>query len=188
MNEFGQLIELEIPPLRRYARALSRDRQLADDLVQDCLARAIAKQHQWEPGTDLGAWLFTILHHSHVNHLRQVKRVEDCAETAAVVLTPVPRQPDDRLELLDLDRAIGNLPEDQRRVLLLVSLEGLDYAEAGTILALPVGTVRSRLGRARQALRKELSRRGRQPSKPSVSGVCTATRDKRPGECIRVSA
>src|SRR5260370_8300711 len=127
MNEFGKLIELEILPLRRYARALSRDRQLADDLVQDCLAQAIAKQHQWEPGTDLGAWLFTILHHSHVNHLRQAKRVEDCAETAAVVLTPVPRQPDDRLELLDLDRAIGNLPEDHLPLLLLPTLEGLDY-------------------------------------------------------------
>ena len=183
MSEFGQLIELEIPRLRRYAHALTRDRLLADDIVQDCLVRAVGKQHLWERGTDLRAWLFTLLHHSRVNHLRRVKREKDRAKTAAIVLTLVPRQPDDRLELRDLDRAIGNLPEYQRRVLLLVGLEGLDYARAGTILGLPVGTVRSRVGRARQALRKELSRPRPSPRQPFVADVaaCRRTRGERAG-------
>lgn len=183
MSEFGQPIESEIPSLRRYAHALTRDRHLADDLVQDCLARAIAKRHLWKPGTDLRAWLFTILHHSRVNHLRRAKREEDRAETAAVVLAPVPRQPDDRLVLRDLDRAIGNLPEYLRRVLLLVGLEGLDYATAGTILGLPVGTVRSRVERARRALRKELSRPRPSPRQTFVAdaAVCTRTRSERAG-------
>lgn len=158
--------------------------------MQDCLALAIAERHLWQPGTKLRAWLFTILHHAHVNRLRRVKCEEDRTRIAVVALTPVPRKPDDRLELRDLDRAIDNLPEDQRRVLPLVGLEGLEYAMAASILGLPVGALRSRLGRARHALRKELSRPGRQPFRPSVSdvAVCTRTRGARVGRRIPVAA
>src|SRR5436190_21820969 len=74
MNEFARLLEAEIPRLRRYARALTRDVVRADDLVQSCLTRAIAKQHLWQPGTDLRAWLFTILHNQHVNDVRRSAR------------------------------------------------------------------------------------------------------------------
>src|ERR1700720_2608028 len=74
MSDFAQLLEVEIPRLRRYARALTRDLTRADDLVQSCLTRAIAKQHLWQPGTDLRAWLFTILHNQHVNDVRRSVR------------------------------------------------------------------------------------------------------------------
>src|SRR3954463_10039717 len=74
MSDFGSLVEAEIPRLRRYARALTRDVVRADDLVQSCLARAVAKQHLWQPGTDLRAWLFTLLHNQHVNDVRRSVR------------------------------------------------------------------------------------------------------------------
>src|SRR5580700_11695920 len=90
MNDFGQLVEAEIPGLRRYARALTRDLTRADDLVQSCLMRALAKQHLWQAGTDLRAWLFTLLHNQHVNDVRRSMRegvgvaFEDVAPTLTV--------------------------------------------------------------------------------------------------------
>lgn len=148
-------IEAEIPRLRRYARALTRDMTTADDLVQDCLARALAKLHLWREGTDLRAWLFTILHNQYVNYVRRAVR-----EGAPVglsesepLLTRAPHQ-GKRLELRDLERAIARLPEEQRVVILLVGLEGMRYEEVAAVLSVPVGTVRSRLSRGREALRR----------------------------------
>jgi RNA polymerase sigma-70 factor (ECF subfamily) len=148
-------IEAEIPRLRRYARALARDVAAADDLVQDCLARALSKLHLWQEGTDLRAWLFTILHNQYVNQVRRAVR-----EGAAVglsetepMLTRAPHQ-GRRLELRDLERAIAKLPEEQRSVILLVGLEGMRYEEVAEVLDVPVGTVRSRLSRGREALRR----------------------------------
>lgn len=155
MNEdFGGLLEDEIPRLRRYARALTRDAARADDLVQSCLARALAKSHLWQPGTDLRAWLFTILHNQHVNDVRRAVRegVNVPVEDVAPVLT-VPSTQSASLQLRDLDRAIGRLPEEQRQVLLLVGLEGMRYEEVALVLDVPVGTVRSRLSRGRDMLR-----------------------------------
>jgi len=150
-----QSIEAEIPRLRRYARALARDVAAADDLVQDCLARALGKLHLWQDGTDLRAWLFTILHNQYVNQVRRSVR-----EGAAVglsetepLLTRAPHQ-GKRLELRDLERAIRKLPEEQRAVILLVGLEGMRYEEVAEVLDVPVGTVRSRLSRGRDALRR----------------------------------
>src|SRR5712691_4315765 len=93
MNDFGRLIEAEIPRLRRYARALTRDVGRADDLVQSCLTRALAKRHLWQPGTDLRAWLFTILHNQHVNDVRRSVRegVNVAIEEMAPVLSVAPR-------------------------------------------------------------------------------------------------
>ena len=152
-----QAIEAEIPRLRRYARALTRDVVLADDLVQDCLTRALAKLHLWQGGTDLHAWLFTILHNQYVNHVRRSVR-----EGAGVrlsdnepLLARAPQQ-GQRLELRDLGRAIAKLPEEQRCTLLLVGLEGMRYDEVAAILDVPVGTIRSRLSRGREALRRLL--------------------------------
>src|SRR5213592_4783932 len=87
--DFGRLVEAEIPRLRRYARALTRDATRADDLVQSCLTRAVAKQHLWQAGTDLRAWLFTILHNQHVNDVRRSVRegVHVAVEEMAPVLT-----------------------------------------------------------------------------------------------------
>ena len=89
MSDFARLLETEIPRLRRYARALTRDASRADDLVQSCLLRAVAKQHLWQPGTDLRAWLFTILHNQNVNDVRRSVRegVAVPVEDVAPVLT-----------------------------------------------------------------------------------------------------
>lgn len=148
-------MEAEIPRLRRYARALTRDVTIADDLVQDCLTRALGKLHLWQKGTDLRAWLFTILHNQYVNYVRRSVR-----EGASVglsdsepLLTRAPQQ-GRRLELRDLERAIAKLPEEQQSAILLVGLEGMRYEEVATVLGVPVGTIRSRLSRGREALRK----------------------------------
>jgi RNA polymerase sigma-70 factor (ECF subfamily) len=154
MEDFSRLLEPEIPRLRRYARALTRDAVRADDLVQSCLVRALAKSHLWQVGTDLRAWLFTILHNQHVNDVRRSVRegVSVPVEDAGPVLT-VPSTQGASLQLRDLDRALAQLPEEQRQVLLLVGLEGMRYEEVAVVLDVPVGTVRSRLSRGRDMLR-----------------------------------
>ena len=155
MSDFVRLLEIEIPRLRRYARALTRDVSRADDLVQSCLTRAIAKQHLWQPGTDLRAWLFTILHNQHVNDVRRSVRegISVPVEDMAPVLT-VQSNATAVLQLRDLERAIAKLPQEQRQVILLVGLEGMRYEEVADILGVPVGTVRSRLSRGRDQLRR----------------------------------
>ena len=155
MSEIYRSIEAEIPRLRRYARTLARDAAAADDLVQDCLARALAKLHLWQEATDLRAWLFTILHNQYVNHVRRSVRegVAVGLSESEPTLTRAAHQ-DQRLELRDFARAIAKLPEDQRSVILLIGLEGMRYEEVAEILDVPVGTVRSRLSRAREALRR----------------------------------
>ena len=148
-------IEAEIPRLRRYARALTRDIVMADDLVQDCLARALGKLHLWQQGTDLRAWLFTILHNQYVNHVRRCVREGSpvALNDSDPLLTRAPHQ-GQRLELRDLERAIAKLPQEQRSVILLVGLEGMRYEEVAAVLDVPVGTIRSRLSRGREALRR----------------------------------
>jgi RNA polymerase sigma-70 factor, ECF subfamily len=168
MNDFARLLEVEIPRLRRYARALTRDLTRADDLVQSCLARAIAKRDLWQPGTDLRAWLFTILHNQHVNDVRRSQRegISVGIEDMAPVLTVRPRALA-ALELRDLEAAIAKLPEEQRQVILLVGLEGMAYEEVARTLRIPVGTVRSRLSRGRDQLRRLLDIGKEEPQTPS---------------------
>ncbi len=157
MSTIAALLEPQIPRLRRYARALTQDPAQADDLVQSCLVRALAKEHLWQPGTDLRAWLFTILHNQHVNHLRRARRagilvaVEDAAPVLAVAPSAAAV-----LELRDLERAIATLPDEQREVIGLVGREGMRYEEIAETLGIPIGTVRSRLSRARARLRQIL--------------------------------
>jgi RNA polymerase sigma-70 factor, ECF subfamily len=147
-------IEALIPRLRRYARVLTRDTVAAEDLVQDCLARALGKIHLWEQGTDLRAWLFAILHHQHISLARREAR-----QHASIQLqrhrshSPLSAPQATRLELRDLERALAKLPEEQRSVILLIGLEGMQYEEAASAVNLPVGTVRSRVARGREALR-----------------------------------
>src|SRR6266446_8867203 len=154
MNEFSRLLENEIPRMRRYARALTRNTAKSDDLVQSSLVRALEKQHLWQPGSNLRAWLFTILHNQHVNDVRHSLRqgslrpVEDAEPVWSV--EPVV---DASLQLRDLQRGINTLSHEQREVLLLVGLEGMRYEQVATILGIPVGTFRSRLSRARTTLR-----------------------------------
>ena len=160
MTDFARLLETKIPNLRRYARALTREPWRADDLVQSCLLRAIAKQHLWQPGTDLRAWLFTILHNQYVNDVRCSVRegVAVPIENIASLLTVAPTV-EASLQLRDLDRAFGRLPLEQRQVLLLLGLEGMRYEEAAATLRIPLGTVRSRVSRGRQTLRVLLDMR-----------------------------
>jgi len=150
MNEAERLVEL-IPRLRRYARALVGDRASADDLVQDTLERAWAKLHLYRHGTDLRAWLFTVMHNVHVNKVRAT-RVTDTLDDELPELAQRASQ-GDALLVRDLDRAIARLPAEQRAVLLLVTLEEMSYEEVAGALGIPIGTVMSRLSRAREKLR-----------------------------------
>jgi len=150
MNEAERLVEL-IPRLRRYARALVGDRAGADDLVQDTLERAWAKLHLYRRGTDLRAWLFTVMHNVHVNRVRAA-RATDTLEEEMPELAQRASQ-GDSLVVRDLDRAISRLPAEQRAVLLLVTLEEMSYETVARTLDIPIGTVMSRLSRAREKLR-----------------------------------
>jgi len=180
MTDFGSLLEHEIPRLRRYARALTRDAARADDLVQSCLVRALAKSHLWQPGTDLRAWLFTILHNQHVNDVRRAVRegINVPVEDVAPVLT-VPSTQGASLQLRDLDRAMARLPEEQRQVLLLVGLEGMRYEEVAVVLDVPVGTVRSRLSRGRDMLRHLMDMKMRPEASEGSAEPVQATRASR---------
>jgi RNA polymerase sigma-70 factor, ECF subfamily len=146
MSDFEEMLEQEIPRLRRDARALTRNPAAANDLVQSTLVRALAKRHLWQPGTNLRHWLFTILHNQRVSELRSLIREQRALGDGPDL--------DGQISLLELDRAIAALPEARRRVVLLIGLEGVTYNEAATTLGLPVGTIRSRLARARRTLRK----------------------------------
>jgi len=145
-----------IPRLRRYARALVGDRYGADDLVQDTLERALNKFHLWRPGSDLRAWLFAIMHNVFVNQLRsRAARAETALEDGELSSQGAPDA--DRLEIRDMQSAIAMLPAEQREVILLVALEQLSYAEVSKALDIPIGTVMSRLFRARERLRVQLA-------------------------------
>jgi RNA polymerase sigma-70 factor (ECF subfamily) len=150
MEEAERLVDL-IPRLRRYARALVSDRASADDLVQDTLERAWVKLHLYRRGTDLRAWLFTVMHNVHVNKVRAA-RATDTLEDDMPELAQRAVQ-SDGLDVRDLDRSIALLPVDQRSVLLLVTLEDMSYEEVARTLGIPMGTVMSRLSRAREKLR-----------------------------------
>ena len=147
-------IAAHIPRLRRYARALAGDSHRADDLVQDTLERALTKFHLWRHGSDLRAWMFTIMQNVFINQLkaRRELALDDAVEDG---LQSAPQS--DPLELRDLDTALRRLPVEQREVLLLVGLEQLSYAEASQALGVPVGTVMSRLSRGRERLRAVMS-------------------------------
>jgi len=150
MDEAQRLVDL-IPRLRRYARALVGERAGADDLVQDTLERAWTKLHLYRPGTDLRAWLFTVMHNVHVNKLRTARPTDPLDEEMPELAQRAPQS--DALLVRDLDRAIACLPADQRAVLLLVTLEEMSYEGVARTLGIPIGTVMSRLSRAREKLR-----------------------------------
>lgn len=153
----GRPVDLveHIPRLRRYARALTRDPAAADDLVQDALERALLKLDLWRPGSDLRAWLFTLMHNVFVNRCRASPPTACPLDEATDVAVPGDQM--DTLAVRDIEAALQRLPAEQREVLLLVGLEQFGYAEAARILDLPVGTVMSRLSRGRERLRHLLA-------------------------------
>jgi RNA polymerase sigma-70 factor, ECF subfamily len=157
MSDKLQLLEAEIPRLRRYARYLVRDIDQADDLVQECLTRAVAKIDSWTEGTNLRAWLFVILRNCHINEIRHNRRMVVDGDLDADHEAPaVPANQEAHIALREVREAFMTLSEEHREVLLLVAIEGLQYEEAAAILNVALGTVRSRLSRARQALRDAL--------------------------------
>ena len=152
-----QAIESHIPDLRRYARALLGDHVDAEELVQECLVRALARRHFWPSIRDPRAYLFTILHNAYVDGLAKRKRGATFVDFDSVVTRlsrPAPQPA--ALELRDLARALAILPHEQRETVLLVGLEGLSYRQAADVLGVPIGTVMSRLSRGREFLRKSM--------------------------------
>jgi RNA polymerase sigma-70 factor (ECF subfamily) len=153
MDDVKDLIEAEIPRLRRYARALLHNPVGADDLVQETLLRALEKASLWQKGSNLRAWLFTMLHHLHVNQVRKSSRAGRHVGLDEIIDIGRPAEQASIVELGELRAAMARLPGEQRAILLLIGLEGMGYSEAADILNIPVGTVRSRLSRARGTLR-----------------------------------
>lgn len=154
--EMIALVEPLIPALRRYARALLRDREDADDLVQDVLERALVRWHQRRRSASVRAWLFTILHNLAMDRLRQRAR-RGTAETLDAVPEAQLAHPagqESAVARADILTLVAALPEEQRSVLLLIAVEDLSYAEAATVLDVPQGTIMSRLSRARERLRR----------------------------------
>jgi RNA polymerase sigma-70 factor, ECF subfamily len=153
------LTELEscLPSLQRYARSLVRDREAASDLVQDCVERALSRQHLWRSDGSLRPWLFRILHNLHANEVRRY-RATPAAEPidAGSVLMAEEEGQSSRVALREMERALALLSEEQRRIVLLVALSGLSYQDCADTLGVPVGTVMSRLSRGRERLRQLL--------------------------------
>jgi RNA polymerase sigma factor (sigma-70 family) len=157
LDESAILLEQHIPALRRYAYALVRQHDAADDLVQDCLERAVSRWHLRKRDGDLKAWLLTILRNQFIDSYRQKRRRglhlmwDDVPEPSAPDSAP-----DSSTAIRDIFAGLDTLPEEQKSVVLLVGVEDLSYDEAARVLGLPVGTVMSRLSRGRGKLRDYL--------------------------------
>ncbi|MFN3232266.1 MAG: RNA polymerase sigma factor [Alphaproteobacteria bacterium] len=148
-------LENEIPGLRRFARARVGNPDLADDLVQDCLERAIKKFDQYQRGTNLRAWLFTILRNLQISHYRKMsRRPEDTLIEDAEADTSVAASQEISIEFWEMQQRFEKLSEADQEVLMLVAVQGMKYDEAASILGVPIGTVRSRLSRARTKLKE----------------------------------
>ena len=154
MDELQWLISREIPHLRRYARALMRDTDAADDLVQDCLERALRKRQLWRRQGSIRSWLFRMLYNVFLNtrNAQRRDRLTVPFEAIAPTMAESPRQ-EKYVECRDIAEALDHLPEQQYAAIMLIALEGLSYDEAAWVLGIPVGTLRSRLSRGRETLR-----------------------------------
>ena len=158
LGGFQQGVEAAVPALRRYARALTRDAELADDLVQDTLVRALRSEHLFHGG-DIRSWLYTILTNLNRNRLRSLARRPTIT---ALDDNDAPDMAGPEAGGRDIERALATLVEDQRAALLLVVLEGLTYREVAEVQGVPIGTVMSRLARARAQIKAYLD--GKRPT------------------------
>jgi RNA polymerase sigma-70 factor (ECF subfamily) len=141
-----------VTSLRAFAVSLTRDADQAEDLVQETVLRAISKHEQFAAGTNMQAWLFTILRNQFFSERRKSAReVEDVDGSYAGTMIAIPDQ-EDRIMIHDLEAALGKLPETQREAIMLVGADGLSYEEAAQALGCAVGTVKSRVSRARNCL------------------------------------
>jgi RNA polymerase sigma-70 factor (ECF subfamily) len=157
-DPFITALTAQLPALRRYATALIGNTTAADDLVQDCIERALRQEASLQDPARIGGWLRSILHNLHVDALRRQRRQGvrvDLTEVdnSLAVVTPAR----DHAAVMDFGRAMQTLSAEHRQILLLVGLEGLNYREAAAELEIPIGTVMSRLARARERLRHALA-------------------------------
>jgi RNA polymerase sigma-70 factor, ECF subfamily len=160
--DFRSQLTAELPHLRRFSRALVGDAAVADDLVQDCLERALVKSHLYDPARPLRAWLYAVLRNLYISSLRRdhrsavVKSVDDL--TGGEGSTPADQE--ERLSVALIAEALDRLPQQHREVIVLVALEEMSYRDAAEITGVPIGTVMSRLSRARGSLQQILEDRG----------------------------
>jgi RNA polymerase sigma-70 factor (ECF subfamily) len=155
VSDIADLVEPHIPALRRYAWALLRDDHAADDLVQDCLERAVSRWHLRRRDGNLRAWLFAILHNLFVSGRRTLTRRGPHGSLDDMTMQPVAAgDPEQSAASRDVLDALAALPEEQRTVILLVAVEDLSYEEAARVIGVPIGTVMSRLSRGRERLRR----------------------------------
>lgn len=153
VDDFKHQLLQQVPPLRRYARALTGNQDNADDLVQDCLVRAMQREQKYCQGTNMRAWLFTVMHNIFIDQVRSKGRkpnhvpFEDAGQSL-----PVAGGQFEHVQLREYEAMLQKLPVEQRTVLLLVALEGQSYEDTAAITGVPIGTVKSRLSRARRTL------------------------------------
>ena len=154
MDELQWLIARELPHLYRYALALLRNTDAADDLVQDCLERALRKRQLWRRQGSMRSWLFRMLYNVFLNtrNTRRRERLVVPLEAIEPTMTESPRQ-EKYVEYRAIAQSLDQLPEQQYAAIMLIALEGFAYNEAAWILDVPVGTLRSRLSRGRETLR-----------------------------------
>jgi RNA polymerase sigma-70 factor (ECF subfamily) len=160
-----------VPQLHTFARSLCRDGVRADDLVQEALMRAINNIQRFKPGTNLKAWLFTIVRNEHYSQLRRSKFEAHGIDIELLPEPSVPPDHDGKLELRDLNRALASLSPGQRTALILVSVSGFSYEEAAEICGCAVGTIKSRVARARETLLEMLEGRQPMPEVRDTDGV-----------------
>lgn len=151
------IIEPLIPAMRRYARALLRDPSAADDLVQDCLERAVGRWRQRRDDGNARSWIFSILHNLAMTRLHRASNHAGTLPIDEVKDLAVPDAQEENLHYQDVLSALSQLPDEHRTLLLLIAVEDLSYAEAAKVLDIPIGTVMSRLSRARERLHKVLA-------------------------------
>ena len=161
-NEFRTNLIAEIPHLRRFARSLCGDASLADDLVQDCIERALKKSHLYDAAKPLRAWLYAVLRNIHVSNWRSnvkhtsSKNIDDLIDGEGATRA----EQEDNFSTSLITEALDKLPAQQREVLVLISLEEVSYKQASEIIGVPIGTIMSRLSRARSLLKDILEERG----------------------------
>jgi len=153
-------IEALVPSLRRYARALTQDAALADDLVQDCLERALSRFALWRRGSNLRAWLFTILRNVWLDEVRRRRSQPDMVALDDAAMAGLPPGQMHAMAVRDLAAGLAQLNPEQREVVLLVGLEGMSYAEVAEVTGVPMGTVMSRLKRGRDRLHQLMQGEG----------------------------
>ena len=154
MDDVKWLMAREIPRLRRYARSLTGDSDAADDLVQDCMERAIRKRHLWRRHGSIRSWLYRVLYNVFLNRIQgdRSRRHVPLDRVDGVLTTPARQEQE--IHCKDVVAAMQALPDEQRAAMALTAVEGLSYDEAAEILDVPIGTLRSRLFRARDRLRE----------------------------------